>query len=205
MAMRASHLLRLGLIFGLLGACGDSGGDAFPPEQDGSATEDAPTFDVPTMDSGVVDTGTVDRGAPVDNGRVDRGPTPDRGGGDCPASCTASAECDPCRTADTPDTVQYCCISGLCVSMTGACNVPGDVPPGDSTPGDASEGGTPGGDGGDPFDDAPDPDDAPDEDAGTPPPVDAGSEAGTGAETGADGGSDAGSMDAAASSMDAAG
>lgn len=197
MATRAHHLLRLGLIFGLLGACGDDTSNAFPPESDASTTEDVPTFDVPQMDTGAVDTGTVDRGSPTDTQRVDRGPTPDRGGGDCPASCTTSAECDPCRTADTPDTVQYCCISGLCVSMTGACNVPGDVPSADSMGSDASEGGSP-------FDDVPDPDDAPEEDTGTPPPVDAGSETGTGAETGADGGSDAG-MDATAAAMDAAG
>lgn len=172
----------------MLGACGDDPADAFP-EEDGSAAEDAPTFDVPTMDAGN-DVGTVDRGT-TDTQRVDRGPAPDRGGGDCPASCTTSAECDPCRTADTPDTVRYCCISGLCVSMTGSCSVPGDVPMSDGT-GDAAEGGDPS--------DAPDlddasSDDAGDKDAGTPPPVDADGDAGTS--------TDAGGMDGSSTTMDA--
>ncbi len=154
----------------MLGACGDDPAGAFPEED--AQTEDAPTFDIPTMDAGN-DVGTVDRGTPP----VDRG-TVDRGGGNCPASCTTSAECDPCRTGDTPDTVRYCCISGLCVSMTGSCTVAGDGGTPDGM-GDAAEGGSPT-DGPD-LDDAPDPDDGSggDKDVATPPPVDAASEAGT--------------------------
>jgi len=191
MAMRASHLLRLGLMVTMLGACGDDTSNVFP-EEDASPAEDAPTFDVPSMDSGN-DVGTVDRGT-TDIQRVDRGPTPDRGGGDCPASCTTSAECDPCRTADTPDTVRYCCISGLCVSMTGSCSVAGDGGGGTDGSSDAAEGG--GADAPD-FDDVPE-DDAGDKDADTPPPpVDADTDAGTDAST------DAGGIDGSSSTMDA--
>ncbi len=177
----------------MLGACGDDATDVFP-EEDANTAEDAPTFDVPTMDAGN-DVGTADRGT-SDTQRVDRG-TVDRGGGDCPASCTTSAECDPCRTADTPDTVRYCCISGLCVSMTGSCSVGGDGGTPDGT-GDAAEGGSPT-DGPD-LDDAPDPDDGSggDKDVATPP-VDAGSDAASEAGSGADASSDAGSS----TSMDA--
>lgn len=191
MAIRATSFLRLGLVVCALGACSEDPENSFPPESDASAEDtSSPMFDVPTdLGTSTTDRGTTDRG-----NTTERPPAVDRGGGDCPASCTTSAQCDPCRTADTPDSVQYCCISGLCVSMTGSCTVSGDVPTGD-TSSDASEGGAPDSSG--IGDDAPDLDDVPEDDTGEPPPVDAGSDAGT--STPADAATDAGSsMDAAA-------
>ncbi|MDB4928646.1 MAG: hypothetical protein JWM10_1130, partial [Myxococcaceae bacterium] len=39
----------------------------------------------------------------------------------CPSSCGADVDCGPCRTSSDPDSVRYCCLSGLCISMTGVC------------------------------------------------------------------------------------
>ena len=39
--------------------------------------------------------------------------------GMCPSSCRTESDCAPCRTAGDPG--NYCCISGLCLYMTGAC------------------------------------------------------------------------------------
>jgi hypothetical protein len=183
--------LSLALLVMTLGACGDDTMTAFP-EEDASAQEDAPTFDVPSTDTGFdagTDRGTgTDTSAPRDRGSVETTV--------CPASCGASSECDPCRTADTPSTVQYCCISGLCVSMTGTCPAFTDGGPGDAMPSDAAEGGAdaPGGD------DAADPTDgAPGDDAGTPP-----DDVGPASDLGGDGPSgDASAADASAT-MDAA-
>ncbi len=47
--------------------------------------------------------------------------------GMCPSSCRAESDCAPCRTAGDPG--NYCCISGLCLYMTGAC-MPAGVEPG---------------------------------------------------------------------------
>jgi hypothetical protein len=189
----ASQPLGLALLVTLLGACSDDTMTAFP-EEDASAQEDAPTFDVPSTDTGF-DAGT-DRGTVPDTT-----PPRDRGSVEttvCPASCGASSECDPCRTADTPSTVQYCCISGLCVSMTGTCPAFTDGGPGDAMPSDAAEGGAdaPGGDDAvDPTDDAPDPTD----DTGTPP-----ADTGPASDLGGDAASgDASAADATAT-MDAA-
>jgi hypothetical protein len=52
----------------------------------------------------------------------------------CPSSCRAESDCAPCRTPGDPG--NYCCISGLCLYMSGACMPVGtDVPgsPGDAT------------------------------------------------------------------------
>lgn len=183
--------LSLALLVTTLGACSDDTMMAFP-EEDASAQEDAPSFDVPSADTGF-DAGT-DRGTVTDTT-----PPRDRGSVEttvCPASCGASSECDPCRTADTPSTVQYCCISGLCVSMTGTCPAFTDGGPGDAMPSDAAEGGAdaPG------VDDAADPTDgAPGDDAGTPP-----ADVGPASDLGGDGPSgDASAADASAT-MDAA-
>ncbi len=54
--------------------------------------------------------------------------------GMCPSSCRAESDCAPCRTPGDPG--NYCCISGLCLYMSGACMPVGtDVPgsPGDAT------------------------------------------------------------------------
>ena len=164
MSNRRPLALRLAFVFAALGACsGDETDRSAFPDEDASA-DDAPLgFDVQSAD------------APRADAAADRGPvTTDRGFADrgasettvCPASCTASADCNPCRTADTPSTVSYCCISGLCVSMTGTC----PASPGDGGTGDANDGSSPGdafdpGDTPDPTDTPPDPTD----DAGPPP------------------------------------
>ncbi len=44
----------------------------------------------------------------------------------CPSSCAVSADCDPCRAPGDPVESRYCCISGLCIFMTGSCVAPGD-------------------------------------------------------------------------------
>jgi hypothetical protein len=153
--------LALALVVTSIGACSDDAMTSFPEED--ASDQDAPTFDIPATDTGA-DTGTADRGTATDN-PVSR----DRGTSEttvCPASCSASAECDPCRTSDTPSTVQYCCISGLCVSMTGTCPTITDGGPGDATgdgPSDAAGDGA-AADGADPTDDMPD-----EPDAGSPP------------------------------------
>jgi len=191
----AFRRLGLALLVTTLGACGDDPTTAFP-EEDATPQEDAPAFDIPTTDTGF-DAGT-DRGPGVDTQ-----PPRDRGNPTettvCPSSCGASSECDPCRTSDTPSTVQYCCISGLCVSMTGTCPAFTDGGPGDAMPSDAAEGGA---DAPDPTDDAPDPtDDAPDptDDTGTAP-ADVGAASDLGGDSSA---ADARVADAAVS-MDAA-
>ena len=115
MSIRHSLLLRLAFVATALSACSDNTMTSFP-EEDASGAEDGPSFDIPRSDASA-DVGTADRGTTTDRGTpVDRGTSTV-----CPASCGASAECDPCRTTDTPPTVAYCCISGLCVSMTGTC------------------------------------------------------------------------------------
>lgn len=189
----ALQRLSLALVVTALGACSDDTMTAFP-EEDANAQEDAPTFDVPVTDAGF-DAGT-DRGTVTDTT-----PPRDRGSVEttvCPASCGASSECDPCRTSDTPSTVQYCCISGLCVSMTGTCPTITDGGPGDAMPSDAAEGGAdaPGGDDAvDPTDDAPDPTD----DTGTPP-----DDVGPASDLGGDAASGDGSAADASAPMDAA-
>lgn len=153
----AFQRLSLALLVMTLGACGDDPTTSFP-EEDATPQDDAPAFDIPTTDTGF-DAGT-DRGPGTDTQ-----PPRDRGTATetsiCPSSCGASSECDPCRTSDTPSTVQYCCISGLCVSMTGTCPAFTDGGPGDAMPADAAEGGAdaPSGADADPTDDAPDPTD----------------------------------------------
>jgi hypothetical protein len=162
MSTRRTFTQRLALAFVVtaLGACSDDTMTAFPEED--ASDQDAPSFDIPATDTGS-DTGATDRGT-----GTDRPPPRDNGGAEtsiCPASCAASAECDPCRTPDTPSTVQYCCISGLCVSMTGTCPTLTDGGPGDTGGDAAADGATDGS----PGDDADPTDDMPDEDTGSPP------------------------------------
>lgn len=160
---RSSFLRALSLCLGVLVGCGaDDPSMAFPEddaavEQDGAVVEmdagEIPSFDVPGIDTGnpSFDVGT-DRGTPrVDTGSTtDRGTTPvdtgtistDRGSPmACPSSCGTDLDCNPCRTSSDPDTVRYCCLSGLCISMTGVC------PSGMPMPG-TDGGGAPGSDGG---------------------------------------------------------
>jgi hypothetical protein len=61
--------------------------------------------------------------------------------GMCPPSCGTTADCAPCHTAGDPG--NYCCISNLCLYMTGACPSPsgdgsvgGDDAAGDTGAGD---------------------------------------------------------------------
>jgi len=153
--LRAISLCLLGLTVG----CGAEDPATMFPDEDGSIIDtdtgeesDAgavPSFDIPVADAGnpSFDSGTpvdrgvtpTDRGTPVDTGVVT--PT-DRGGPVmCPSSCSADLDCDPCRTSSDPDSVRYCCLSGLCISMTGVCPSTGGPTPG-------SDGGGAGGDGG---------------------------------------------------------
>ncbi len=151
--LRAISLCLLGLTVG----CGAEDPATMFPDEDGQVDTDVgeetdagalPSFDIPGVDTGnpSFDAGTpvdrgvtpTDRGGPVDNGVVT--PT-DRGGPVmCPSSCSADLDCDPCRTSSDPDSVRYCCLSGLCISMTGVCPSMGG--------GGGSDGGGAGGDGG---------------------------------------------------------
>lgn len=164
---RSSFLRALSLCLGVLVGCGaDDPSMAFPEddaavEQDGAVVEmdagEVPSFDVPGVDRGnpTLDTGNpVDRGRPVDTGTTDRGGPVDTGvivtdrGGPvaCPSSCGSDIDCNPCRTFSDPDSIRYCCLSGLCISMTGACPSGMMMPPGG---GDGGAGGDGGGGGAD--------------------------------------------------------
>jgi hypothetical protein len=158
---RSSFLRALSLCLGVLVGCGaDDPSMAFPEDdaavgEDGAVVEmdagELPSFDVPGIDRGTptLDVG-IDRGGPVDTGSsTDRGTTPvdtgvistDHGSPvACPSSCGSDVDCNPCRTSSDPDTVRYCCLSGLCISMTGVC--PSGMPMG------GPDGGGGGGDGG---------------------------------------------------------
>ncbi len=160
--MFTTRLLRSLFIASLLSmGCGDSGatGGDFPPE-DGSTDADpgdggAPTFDVPPLDTGTVeiDTGTrpVDTGVrPVDTGMtsVDTGVRDTGGGGGmCPSSCATASQCSPCRDPSDPPGSMYCCISGLCLYMSGSC--PSGTPDSGGGGGTGDGGGGGGSDGGD--------------------------------------------------------
>lgn len=154
----SSSLLRTFVAAALFSiGCGDSVGSEFPPETDGS-TEDtgelldsgpSPTFDVPTtpIDSGVpprLDAGNPrDTGNPIPRDTGNPNPPQDTGGGGggvCPSSCAVAADCNPCRDPSDPPGSTYCCVSGLCLYMSGMC------PSGGNT--DAGGGGGGGGDGG---------------------------------------------------------
>jgi len=161
------RVLAVGLFFAA--GCGGAEG-GFPAEEDASSGDDAsidagplPTFDVPStsQDNGSnppADTGT---NPPRDNGSVnpptDNGVSQDRGGGGgvCPPSCQSNADCNPCRDPSDPPGSEYCCMSGLCLYMNGACqsNPTGDagVPGGNDGGGD--DGGGTSGDGGGGLDD----------------------------------------------------
>ena len=157
-AMQATNILRaFPLCLGLLMGCGGNDPSMSFPEDDAAAVDETatiddagtPTFDVGSRDSGttpvfdipVTDRGstTTDTGTSTDRGTVtptDRGTVMA-----CPSACTADVDCDPCRTSSDPSTVRYCCLSGLCISMTGAC-------PTSMTGGGGGDGGAGGGDGG---------------------------------------------------------
>jgi hypothetical protein len=64
----------------------------------------------------------------------------------CPPSCTTNLDCNPCRTAGDP--ANYCCLSGLCIYMSGMC--PDSPPP--PPPGGMGDGGMGMTDGGVPMD-----------------------------------------------------
>lgn len=148
---RSSFLRALSLCLGVLAGCGADDPSMVFPEDDAQVEEDGavpemdageiPSFDVPGVDlgnptldtgnpvdtGGPVDTGTTDRGGPVDTGVI----VTDRGGpAACPSSCGSDIDCNPCRTSSDPDSVRYCCLSGLCISMTGVCPSEMMMPPG---------------------------------------------------------------------------
>ena len=154
------RVLMVGLLFAA--GCGD-GAQSFPPEDDASTGDDAsidagplPTFDIPNTSQDTGGTPPVDTGTPrVDTGspRVDTGGS----GGVCPPSCQSNADCNPCRDPSDPPGSEYCCMSGLCLYMNGACmsNPGGDgggIPGGNDGGGAGGDGGGAGGDGG--LDDA---------------------------------------------------
>ena len=155
---RTTFLRALPLCLGVLMGCGADDPTMAFPDDDAAVVDDTvtttdpdagplPTFDVPELDHGnptvldvpaSVDRGvTVDRGTVVDNGVV----STDHGGTmACPSSCSADDNCAPCRTSTDPASLRYCCLSGLCISMTGACPT--------TMGGGGTDGGGGGGDGG---------------------------------------------------------
>lgn len=148
---RSSFLRALSLCLGVLVGCGaDDPSMAFPEDdaqvEDGAMVEvdagEVPSFDVPGMDRGnpTLDVGTDRGGGPVDTGSVstDRGTVMA-----CPSACSADIDCDPCRTSTDPSTVRYCCLSGLCISMTGVCPGGMMMPPGDGGTDGGADGGLP--------------------------------------------------------------
>ncbi len=54
--------------------------------------------------------------------------------GMCPSQCRTSADCNPCNTPG--DQGNYCCISNLCLYMSGACPTPTDGGTGPTPTGD---------------------------------------------------------------------
>jgi hypothetical protein len=117
-----------------------------PPVDTGNPGFDAgnPSFDAgppPPMDAGNpgFDAGNplppTDAGNPLpptDTGNplppTDTGnPLPPRdtgNGGVCPPSCQTAADCNPCRSPGDPAGSNYCCMSGLCLFMSGTCAPP---------------------------------------------------------------------------------
>jgi len=77
-----------------------------------------------SQDTGIVpprDTGN----GPVDTGVL---PPPDLGNsGICPPSCQTASDCNPCRSPGDPPGSNYCCMSGLCLFMSGVCAPPTTV------------------------------------------------------------------------------
>ena len=160
--MRGTVFLRFVLLGSLLVGCGDDPVPSFTPEdvseegvEDASDDTGFPDFDVPEFDNPTPPdlTSPPDQSTPP----ADRSVTPDQStpppdrsvtptdnppAGMCPASCRADGDCNPCATPGDPG--NYCCISGLCLYMTGACMAP--APDGGTAPADG--GGDGGGDGG---------------------------------------------------------
>jgi hypothetical protein len=169
--MRANNFLRVMLFGALLAGCGDTAGgnNTFTPDDVAEDVDDAavvddvvedfgsmPAFDVPVDISTQPDVpATIDRpsttDAPIGVDRVTPTDTPRPPDtsmpGMCPSSCSSDGQCGGCATPGDPG--NYCCISGLCLYMTGACAAP--VPDGGGAGGDGG-GGDGGGDGG--LDDA---------------------------------------------------
>jgi hypothetical protein len=158
--MRGTVFLRLVFLGVMLAGCGDDPVPSFTPEDvaeeegvdasdDIGSDFDVPEFDLPSqpdqpappdLTSPPDTTPPADRSMPPDTTR----PPPDSAPmGMCPASCRADGDCNPCATPGDPG--NYCCISGLCLYMTGACMAP--PPDGGSSGGDAGDSG--GGGGGD--------------------------------------------------------
>jgi hypothetical protein len=156
---RSSFLRALSLCLVVIVGCGADDPSMVFPEDDAAVDADGtvvemdagalPSFDVPVADVG---NPTPDRGTPTVDTGTDRGNTvvdtgstsTDRGTVmACPSSCGSDLDCNPCRTSSDPSSVRYCCLSGLCISMTGAC--PSEMMGGG---GGGSDGGGAGGDGG---------------------------------------------------------
>lgn len=143
-AMEQRSFLRVsGLSLLLLVGCGsDPMASTFPDDDasadadnDTGATDDStsPVFDIPRSDTGTqfdvppgTDAGT-DRGMPTD-----RVTTTDTGSDTstttCPMSCSSNSECGGCRGPSDPPGSTYCCMSGLCLYMSGVCMDTPDVP-----------------------------------------------------------------------------
>lgn len=91
--------------------------------------DDPVALDAPAPVDASIDAPPLDRPAPLDVARppvdapapLDTAPpdAPDVVVGMCPSSCARDTECLPCLTPSDPG--GYCCISGLCLYMTGAC------------------------------------------------------------------------------------
>lgn len=138
--MEKNDFLRWTVLTALVAVgCGDPQGTAyFPPEDggddaavsDGDLDAQLPSFDIPPPPPP----------PPTDGGGV----------GMCPASCNTNMDCMPCYSPG--EMGNYCCVSNLCIFMTGTCSAtpPPPPPPGGDggTPG--PDGGTPGPDGGGP-------------------------------------------------------
>jgi hypothetical protein len=167
--MRGKVFLRFVLLGSILAGCGDDPVPSFTPEDasDEAAPKDAtddigppPDFDVPQFDNPTPPdlTSPPDTTPPPPDRSMPPAdttpPPPDRSvapdavsPGMCPSSCRADGDCNPCATPGDPG--NYCCISGLCLYMTGACKAP--APDGGTTSPDGGDGGggAPGDGGGD--------------------------------------------------------
>lgn len=67
----------------------------------------------------------ADAGTPVDVFvPIDQGFVPDRGiPSACPSACLVEADCNSCRMPSDPASLRYCCMSGICTSISGTCSV----------------------------------------------------------------------------------
>jgi len=174
--MRGTVFLRSVVLGALMGGCGDDPVSSFTPEDaakdsvadasDDLVTDfDVPQFDIPKRPDlpppppDLTPPADTNPSPPDRTSPADTNPSPpDRTNpadtstpGMCPASCRSDSDCNPCATPGDPG--NYCCISGLCLYMTGACAMPapdggtGGSDGGDGGPDDSGSGGDTGGGG----------------------------------------------------------